>query len=51
MNEVETIDYALNETLEATKILQRLGRNPLYFSSDISYLLSKTKKRWSIICK
>ena len=44
MNEVETIDYALNETLEATKILQRLGRNPLYFSSDISYLLSKTKK-------
>lgn len=44
MNDLVAIDYALNETLEATRIIQRLGRSPLYFSIDIEYLLTKTRK-------
>lgn len=41
---LEKIDYALSETLEASKIIQRLGRFPLFFRSDIGLYLSKANK-------
>lgn len=41
---LEKIDYALSETLEATKIMQRLGRFPMFFKSDISLYLKKVSK-------
>lgn len=41
---LEKIDYALSETLEAAKIMQRLGRFPIFFKTDISIFLKKVSK-------
>ena len=38
------IEEMLNQTDEASKIIQRLGRFPLYFKDDVSYLINKASK-------
>ena len=38
------IEEMLNQTDEASKIIQRMGRFPLFFENDISYLINKASK-------
>lgn len=44
MNDLDEINYALDEVDEACVLIERSGRVPLYFHSDVSYLLSKILK-------
>ncbi len=44
MNDLDLIRSALNEVDEATILLQRMHRFPIYFSSDINYSLELVKK-------
>lgn len=41
---IEDIRIALDEVDEATILIQRMGRFPLYFHTDIAYLLDKVHK-------
>lgn len=45
LNNIEEIQYALDEVDEGTILIQRMGRFPLYFNSDIKFLLDKVKKQ------
>lgn len=44
MNDLDEIRYALDETDEATRLILRAQRFPLYFNSPIDYYLSKLHK-------
>ena len=44
MNNLDKIRYALEETDEATRLILRSQRFPLYFNSPIDYYLSKIHK-------
>lgn len=44
MNDLEAIQHSLNEVDEATVLIQRLHRFPLYFTSDVDLILSLIHK-------
>lgn len=44
MNDIEDIRFALEETDEATKLILRTQRFPLYFNSPVDYFLGKIHK-------
>jgi len=44
LDNIEDIRIALDEVDEATILIQRMGRFPLYFHTDIAYLLDKVHK-------
>ncbi len=50
INDIEELDYSLNEVDEATILVERMGRIFIHFSHgcDVSYLLSKVHKNGAL---
>ena len=43
-DDIDSIERALNEVDEAVKLIYRMGRFPLYFKENVTYVLDKVNK-------